>query len=623
MTVIRNELYDQNLSALKAFQPDIGARIEATAIPEAIVPSKGRDGSDTFRLPGADGRDEWFGRSSMPTISTVEIFAGLRRDGGNVWLPGILTGMEPLEVARRIPNHCAIFVLETSPLPIKLALHLHDYSALLSGGRLVFILTERLRDDLRQFFQTYPGYEQPTHMLTVPQVSASQLGDLQRRVEQAVPEALQVQSQILETSVQAIHAQARQPAAGAPRVAVLSVDPTPAVVEHARRVARALTTLHWPHEVCIPDSPGKCHIAARFRAVERLRADWILILGSGAGRIRPLLPQDLPMATWYAPGCAVASDSAVELGPWDLVFAPSPGARKAMVTSGTPADRIEICEAAADDTIFCPIHHGTDEPEPQATACATPPGSDVAVLMDLPDDRAEACGITLVSHVALWRALQDAASHKADAYEASKAGEWLDEAQTQSGVTLQDETLRQRFLTLIRTCIAPVAIGQAAVRSVRRSGCRVAVWGMNWPACADERITVCGRIPTDAQLNEVFNTSRIVVLPEASDPSIQTALNALAAGARVIYRASSQAFATDHPGLASLQRFLHPYRTGSELTAKVQSLLSESQRHSNETEEARRMILAGHTIAHRLQTIYERVLEKQKANTQEPLCGRS
>ena len=91
----------------------------------------------------------------------------------------------------------------------------------------------------------------------------------------------------------------------------------------------------------------------------------------------------------------------------------------------------------------------------------------------------------------------------------------------------------------------------------------------------------------------------------------------------MIYRARNQAFSTDHPGLASLKPFFHPYRTGSELTAKIRSLLSESQRHSNETEEARRMILAGHTIAHRLQTIYERVLEKQKANTQEPLCGRS
>ena len=623
MTVIRNELYDQNLSALKAFQPHVGAQVEATAIPEAIVPSKGRDGSDTFLLPGADGRGGWFGRSSMPTISTVEIFAGLRRNGGNVWLPGILTGMEPLELARRIPNHCAVFVLETSPLAIKLALHIHDYSALLSGGRLVFILAERLGDDLRQFFQAYPGYEQPTHMLTVPQVTAAQLGDLQRQGEQAVPEALQVQSQVLEASVRAIHAQARQPAAGAPRVAVLSVDPTPAVIEHARRVARALTTLRWPHEVCVPDAPGKCHIAARIRAVERLRADWILFLGDGAGRIRSLLPQDLPVASWYAPGCAVAADSAVELGPLDLVFAPSRGARTVMVASGTPAGRIELCEAAADDTVFSPIHHGTDEPEPQASACATPPGSDVAILMDLPDDRAEACGITLASHVALWRALQDVASRQPDPYETSGAGEWLDEAQSLSGVALCDEKVRQRFLALIRTCIAPVAIGRATVRSVRLSGCRVAVWGMNWPACADERITIRGRIPSDAQLNDVFNTMRIVVLPEASDPSIQTGLNALAAGTQVICRARNQAFATDHPGLALLQPFLHPYRTGSELTEKVRSLLSESRMPSKETEAARRMIHAGHTVVHRLRAMYERIHATQVASMREPLCGRS
>ncbi len=599
MAVTATQLYHRNLSALKAFQPQVGDLVQEKVIPEAIVPAKGRDGSDTFLLPGKNGRGEWFGGSSMPTISAGEVFAELRREAGNVWLPGILTGQEPLEVARRIPNHCAVFVLETSPLAIKLALHIHDYTELLAAGRLVLMFVHRLEDDVRQFFQDYPGYEQPMHLLTVPQVSAGQLSDLQRQVEKAAQTVIQIQTRILEASVQAIHARTLRAPASTPRVAVLSVDPTPASVEQSARIARALTELGWPHEVCVPDAPGKCHITARIRAVERLRADWILFVGDGGRWLRPLLPLDLPIASWYPPGCAAPPVHQKEIGPRDRVFAASCPARQAMIASGVPVDRIELCEPAADDTVFRPIDSKPDG--------RRGPTADLVVLMDLPDDRPEASGITVTSHVALWRALQGVASRLSDQYQPSRAGDWLDEAQQLSGVALREKEVRERFLALIRARIAPVAIGRAAVRAVLDTGCHVAAWGTNWPDDADERIVLGGAIPVGAVLNGLFNNAGIVVLPGGVDRWIQVGLDALAAGASVICRAGERAFAADYPQLAALEPFLHIYRTGAELASNVRYLSSESGTRSKQTDTADQMIRGGHTVAHRLRMIAERL----------------
>ncbi|MCH8244018.1 MAG: hypothetical protein IH897_15625, partial [Planctomycetes bacterium] len=304
--------YSRNLEALRAFQPEVAAAVDAAPVCEGVAQTTARDGSNTYLIPGEGGRPIWFGASSMPTISASEIFADFYSDGRSVWLPGVFTGVEPLVVVGRMPPHAALFVVERNLSHVKLAMHLHDYVELLAAGRLVFIpgdgeeLVEIHRlgdvavlvDGLGMFLEHHPGYELPVHLLSGPQLSAVQVADLGCRLETAGRAAAAVQAPIVEAHVQRIRARSFAQLSSSPRVAVLSVDPGPVSLEQAGRIGRALTALGWSHELCIPNAPDKCHIAARLQTIERLSADLVLFVNGTAGPMNPLLPEDLPVACW-------------------------------------------------------------------------------------------------------------------------------------------------------------------------------------------------------------------------------------------------------------------------------------------------------------------------------------
>ncbi len=176
MTVDTSNCYHRNLAALTDAQASLAAAIDAIPIPDGVTPVRGRDDSDTFFLPTGDGRGAWFGGSSMPTISAFEAWSGLRGDGRNLILPGVLTGLEPLLILERIPKHSALFVCEPDGLLLKLALILRDYTRFIESGQLVFILGEEqsLVDNLVSFF------ESSAHRVGRAHTAVGDVGYLQR-----------------------------------------------------------------------------------------------------------------------------------------------------------------------------------------------------------------------------------------------------------------------------------------------------------------------------------------------------------------------------------------------------------------------------------------------------------
>ena len=596
MALPTSERYRRNLAALTAFQPSVAAVVEAAPVPDGVRPAVGRDGTPTLRIPNPNGRLEWFGQSSMPTVSAEEMFCNSGGDMGNVSLPGILSGVEPLTIARRIPPHRALFVLEENPRNIKLAMHLHDYTELFTTGRLVFVLGDDLASRLTAFFEAYVGFELPSQMFNVPQRSGAQIADLQRRLELAGEDVVRVQTRTIESCAQALRGRAWTTLPSVPRIAVLSVDASPISIEHARRVQRALVRLGWPHEVCVPDAPGKCHVAARLRAVERASADCVLFINSCPGRARSWLPDELAVASWYLPGTSAAAAAVAPIGPRDVFFASSPDLAEALTAVGIPSDVIERCEVGADETIFRPF------PRSEATP------DDIVVPVDLPDDRPEACNITLPSHIDLWRALQDTVARNVDGYRDDLAVELLEEAQRRSGTTLREAPIREHFVHLLRTRIAPAVIGRTTVRVLVASGHRPSVWGANWPTSGIETRVSSSALPAGEALNRVFNAARTVLIPFPSDGAVQLAVDALAAGATVILHMSNARFTEEYPGLASLQAYFQFYASMHEL----HECLGRSTA-GPEADAARRALCSKHTVADRLVAIVNRLRARQAA----------
>lgn len=608
MTTFSSEYYDGNLAALRASQPALADVVDASIVPDTVTPAKARDASPSFLITDRDDRQRWFGGSSMPKVSAPEVFAEFRSDGRNVALPGVLTGFEPLVLLPRMPRHTALFVVEADPVNLKLAMLLHDYAQALSSGRLVFMLGEAgtLPQAMRTFFDHHPGFELPTHLLKVPQRTADEIAALQHSLETASVEVMAAQTRSVEAQVRAIAAATRSADSHPPSVAVLGVDPGQLSIEYAARVRRALSDLGWRHSVCVPDAPNRCSLSQRLQAVIDIEADMILIINGTLGAMRPLLPSDLPVACWFLADANILPIEATELHKREVLYASTQAIRDALLRAGAPNNRIANAAPAADH-----IAYSTESPAPPQGDGAAP---EVVVLMDLPDDRPESCNVHLASHVSLWHALQEVVTRSADRYRSRIADEFLADAERLSGTTLQDPKIRDYFLDLLKVHIAPPTLARTTVDALVQAGISVTVWGANWNRHSKSatnphpRMNLRGGpIPTGAELCAVFRSARMVLLPSVTPFTVQTALDGLAAGARVLCRRPEEPFEHLYPGLENVIPHLNLFETSRQLIDLVKKQKDWPHANSTHALAAQTVILRDHTASRRLASMVERL----------------
>jgi hypothetical protein len=605
--VSRTACYQPNVAALRAFQPDVANRLERTRIPPGIQAAEGRDGTATFLIPGEAGSREWLGGSSMPGVSAEALFAEFQSDGQSVALPGILTGVEPVVILARLPHHAALFVVESDPVRLKLVFHVRDYAELLVAGRLVFIVgnPDETLAQLCSFFEEHPGYELPAHLLSAPVLSAPRRGEVQRTLEQAGASVTAARSRLLKRASRALGTRLRQPlSGGCPRVAVLGYDPSAASLEQARRIERALTALNWPHRLCIPDRPGRAHHTARIHAIQEVDADLVLFVNSLPGSMRAFMPESLPVASWLLPGTAL-SEVAVgspqcQSTPAETVFASARCVRDKLIEAGLPPETILPLAAGADDAL---VHPST---RPEDSCCV-----DVAILADVPDHRPEACGITLSSHRALWKALTRRVERDPGRGRGPSADAVLDLAQRDCGTHLQDPTVRGQFLELLATRLAPAAMARTSADLLVGEGYRVALWGLNWVLSGSARARWRGPIPTGRGFRDVLEGSRIVLFPIPSAGAVQAALDSLAGGACVICHQHDELLAAEYPGLGALAQHIPVYRTAGELLDAVRSLLPPhgpgAEPGVDPCAAAREVVRRDHTLTARLIALVDAV----------------
>lgn len=570
--------YAANLAALRLRQPDIAEAIDRSQTPFGATPAVGRDGSPTARVRTSDGRAVWFGGSSMPRISAEAQYSEAAYQGGNVSLPGILTGLEALALAERLPPHAAVFVFEPSLAALKLAMHLHDYVSILATGRLVFLRDDGRRsstvaeiskpvdpastagnglaDSLERFWRRYPGYEIPSFLFNAPQFSPSEMADLRQRIELAGEAVVRMQQQCLAASMQSLgeSRNLNSEQGGKRAVAVLSADARPAAITAARRIAAALVAQCRPSAACIPDHPETCHVVARLEAAASVGAEWVVVVGAGFEPLRELLPPHVTM-TWHAvaddepPGTLVGA-----MGPSDRLIVSRASAWD-VLANHLDMRRVIRLEPAVDDAVF----HPPTPDEPIAATC------DVALLCDLPDHRPESCDVVLTSHISLWRALVDAVSRDAETYDESRAPFLLAEALRQSNAQLRDEPVRNLFERTLRERIAPAIIARRTAAALVESGFSVHVFGAGWGLEPVDRVIVKGLVPDGPELRRTVLGARLVAVPWSTGEGVRRCLASLACGVPAALRLASIPFERDYPDLVPLRSHLHVYRSPRDL----------------------------------------------------------
>ncbi|UCG15838.1 MAG: hypothetical protein JSV19_11140 [Phycisphaerales bacterium] len=593
-TVNEGDCFARNLAALRRLQPALATRLQSTAIPGHAERVTGRDGTPNYLIRGDDGRREWFGGSSMPTISAPAMVEQANTPKGNVLLPAVATGLEAKLLVEKVAAHCAVFVYEHNLAALRMALTLQDVSEPVAAGRLVLLGGDEVEAALVAFFREHVGYEFPSRILPPTGFLPDRVGAVKAAVESAGRTI--AARQIVAVDEVAAELRSRQSFALAPspRVVVLSVDPRPDTLEFAGRIERTLDSLGWPAASCLPQSPQRCHTLARLSAIRDHRADLLLTVNSCGGRIEPFISGRQPIASWYGPTGQVPPGLGDDGPHHGLHLAATPAQRDQLVAGGVPEERAAVLEVGADALSFSVLD--ADRPEVRLHKC------DVAVLGDVPDARPQA-SVSAESHIRLFKAILRSAPAWAENYTPQQADAILARAERQCDRPLKEERIRAGFLAMIRRTIAPAVISRMAVERLVKAGISIRVWGRGWQASGVRPPVLQGPVPSAETRNGIYNAAGVVLCPFATAVTVQTMLEVLTGGGRVYHRRPDRPIHELHPQLGDTLQTLPSYHRLTELDRAISGFLSDTDADTSPFAEARREILAGHTLAHRLESI--------------------
>jgi hypothetical protein len=408
-------------------------------------------------------------------------------------------------------------------------------------------------------------------MLTIPHRTAAETSDLQRRIEHAGSQIARNQASLLarlRAKIDAASTERRVPSrAGvrevdfggrpgpdrSPRVAILSAEASESTSRDAQRLEAALREIGWSCTCCVPDSPDRCHAAARLKAVADVGADFVLVVNGAAASLRALLPQELPIVSWLFPSARVPRAIESTVGSVDLFVASSRAQQAQLVTAGVPDEQVHYVGITAGGGVTPP-------------SSDVSPELDVAVIGDVPADRAEAAGVTLSTHARLWNECLKVAAESVAKAKAPAATEVLERAQSRSGVTLREPRVRGEFVRKIEDRVMPGAFARHLVQELSKQF-KVSLLGANW----EDETRWNARTPGDAQWAYSVRNARWVVLPFFSAAAVQLAVDALSAGVQVALRAGNSPLTECHPELSGVAKSIRTFRHAREAVEIVRS----------------------------------------------------
>lgn len=585
--------FERNLLALRTAQPDVASYLDTCQIPENVDFAFGRDGHPTFRRSNDAGKMTWFGGSSMPSISAPEILAEIPAAGGNVILPAIMTGLEALVLLDRLPQNCAVFVVEQDSANLILALHLRDFETAFHSGRLVLIPLAIFENALTALYERTPGYLLPTRMVTSLLLRQDTVSLVQKMVGEIAESIFAAQRRCIADARADWSVTAHQ-TSHRPTVALLDANVAATSADHLRDLSTVLTELGMPFAAFSNSDPKNVHVAIRMKNLAALRPNVVLFINGAPGELNEFLPKALPTISWYFPDASLTGGPSHSSALAHHVVASSTAQRECLRASGMPADRITVCAVGIGPA------EGADHEQLAIDANSTPPPY-LVVAPDI-DDRTQSLNVTLPSHIRLWNRLRELVGDEPADTDSARAASLVRQAQRDVGMSGDDANIIEFFSRVFRERIAPAEQSQIAVNFLRSFE----------PATAT--FTSRQFIPIVRQLraisahaherSEAITDRPLIVFPCQFAARTECMLEAVAAECAVVAFGAADLWLQEHPDLADLS----PAITFYHRPAKLSSAVRMAQRSSSITRaDIAHRVRSAHTLAHRLQTILSRL----------------
>ena len=589
----REDTFAHNVASLRTVDPDLATTLEQLTLPDHVRPATGRDGAVTYRLRSPDGDEQWFGRTSMPTVSGPAVLAGFDPGDGNVALPGIGSGYEARLLCRRLRGFQAVFVLETDALPVAMALRLVDLADPIASRRLVLFVADPWEPVLTAMLEQNEGFVAPSRLMRWLWLDAKTLQGASEAMSRSLKQVQRTRDAVLaDLAHRGVALTPRSPLPEQPNVAIVTGSPAPTVSRLGRDLYGGASALGWAGGCAVMDSPAGAHTTAHVRAVVESNPDVILSLDYVHQRLAGM-PDQVPFVIWLSPAASVDAQVAAALGCDGRCVVMTDALRRDMLDTGCDAPRILSLPLAAQ-----PSRYDALEPSQEALRGAV---CDVAMIAAGADIAAEACNLRLTSHQALWGELTEVIGRNVDTYHDRLLDEIITQAQRRSGVTLGDPAVRTQLMGVARTVLGPTLQRLAMVRALTDAGLRVGLWGPGWDFCKDLADVYHGSVVSDAQRVAIYRAATLTMVVEPDGVAKQELMDAVACGAAVMIKTGPPTRAWDSPAaMFDLQDHLAGFADRRQLVATARRLLSDADARQRLASRARDHLLEQHTYRRRL-----------------------
>lgn len=476
----------------------------------------------------------------MPAVR-AEALADIFQPGlGNVALIDVGQGRLVRALLDRIHAIQAVFVIEQDAAALAMVLRLHDFAADIDAGRLCVFAGPRAWEQLADFMRAREGYLAPDRVVSWPWYEPGDVAEISNRLSRLSDEAAKSRHSAIET------------ARGAARAAVRLLLLAPEARETGPGVAAGLVgaarRMEWTHRAVIVDRPSRRHPAVMVRAILETDAEWSILVDAVRDRLPEPLPDAARVHVWLSDAAMVTEELVRRIGPRDRLIVPDHAAMEQARALGFDAARTHCAPPGAD-------------------ADAVVPSTPAAVAVD-----AEAVGLTLASHAALWDATARRIERGIGAWREEQAEAFLSSGEADSGVKLTSDEVRQAILHRVRGVLGPGVEANAYLH----------VWRNQFPADAGAGGPVL-LLPAGGRVNAPL-------------------LNAAAAGRVLFVRAHPGQ--SDRDGWASFldaKAHVATFASPRELDAALRAYRKNAAPFEDRAAAARAHVLARHTWSHRLE----------------------
>lgn len=517
---------DRNLDALARTDRAVAGQLAAARehMPEA-TPAPTRDGQINLRIRTLDGREVWFGRTSIPLARAQSMLEQFDPGHGNVLFPGVAQGTEVGLMLHRLAAHRVVFVWEEDPIQLLLALRLHDWSAAIESQRLVLVMSDsdHLTDALVRCLEARNGHLCPERIMMWPWHTLSSIAGCRTSVEAAYRQ--------IERDRAAKLAQVRALLDGLPSrsddqertAVVLSIHPLQETLALADSLVSASAPATLQVVSSVVRSPADVHPLARAeRLMEGLqhRPDVALLLETGRTDVADVLPPGVPAISWLSHATPLDASVTKRIGPDDKIMAVDSLAAERLTGAGIDRERISV------------------HPWPcLLSAQESPPGwdarpIDVAVLANLTSVEPTAYGHDLPTHCKVWQVAVELLRERIDDFMDGQIGGILDRAESRLRVKIEEPGARRAIAELLSGPVATSLlwghISQVIIKQKLKSG----FWGAGWSGEQHQ-----GPLPAWGERQAVYRRCKCVVFVSPVGVVSPDLLLAASCGAVVLWRA--------------------------------------------------------------------------------------